>query len=253
MSFTTGTEAYGRHVGRYGAALAAAFCDAAGVRAGDSALDVGCGPGALLAELASRLGPDRAAGIDSSPPFVEACRLAVPGADVRRGAAEELPFPDSSFDLALSQLVVNFMNDAKRGVSELRRVSRRTVASCVWDYAGEMTMLRVFWDAARELDPDAPDEGAVMQYCTPGELAELWEHAGLRGVTTGELVVHADYESFDDFWSPLTSGLGPSGTYCVSLDADQREALRDGCFRRLDSPPGPFRLGARAWFVCGEV
>jgi SAM-dependent methyltransferase len=253
VSFTTGTEAYGRHVGRYGAALAAAFCDAAGVRAGDCALDVGCGPGALLAELAARLGTGRVTAVDPSPPFVEACRLAVPGADVRHGVAEELPFRDSSFDLALSQLVVNFMSDAQRGVSELRRVSRRTVASCVWDYAGEMTMLRVFWDAAREVDPDAPDEGAVMGYCTPGELAELWEHAGLRNVTTEALVVHAEYENFDDYWSPLTSGLGPSGAYCVSLDADRRDALRDGCFRRLDSPAGGFRLDARAWFVRGEV
>src|SRR5262249_58857982 len=87
-----------------------------------------------------------------------------------------------SFDVALSQLVVNFMADARAGVAEMRRVARRTVTSCVWDYAREMMMLRAFWDAALELDPGAPDEGKTMRYCTPEELRSLWTDAGLRDV-----------------------------------------------------------------------
>jgi hypothetical protein len=152
----------------------------------------------------------------------------------------------------LSQLVVNFIADAPRGVTEMRRVARSSVAACVWDYAGDMTMLRAFWDAALEVDPAAPDEGA-MRYCTQRELADLWEQASLHDVTTGELVVHADYKDFDDYWSPFLSGLGPSGAYCVSLDDDTRAAFREACHRRLGSPQGPFRLGARAWFVRGEL
>ena len=252
MSFTTGTDAYARHVGRYGASLAHALCDLAEVSAGNSALDVGCGPGVLLAELASRLGADRVAGVDPSEPFVEAASLAVPGADVRRAAAEELPFSDESFDVVLSQLVVNFMSDAPRGVAEMARVARRTVASCVWDYAGEMQMLRVFWDAALELHPDAPDEGKTMRWCTRGELAELWQAAGLIEVETGQIDVVAHYDDFDDYWLPLTSGIGPSGVYCASLDEMRREAFRQACFRRLGSPAGSFRLMARAWWVRGE-
>ena len=229
LSFTVGTDAYARHVGRYGAALSAAHADAAGVSAGDRALDVGCGPGALLAELARLLGADSVA------------------------AAEKLPFPAASFDVVLSQLVVNFLEDADAGVAEMRRVARRTVASCVWDYAGEMTMLRAFWDAALELDPDAPDEGRTMRYCTPDELAALWSRAGLRDVRTSPLVVEAEYADFDDYWSPFPSGIAPSGAYCASLDPDAREALRQACFRRLGSPAGRFALSARAWFVRGRV
>jgi SAM-dependent methyltransferase len=253
VNFTTGTEAYGRGVGRYSAALAEALCDAAGVADGDAALDVGCGPGGLVAELARRLGADRVAGVDPSAPFVATARLSVPGADIREAGAEDLPFGDSSFDVVLSQLVVNFVSDPRRAVAEMRRVGRRTVAACVWDYAGEMTMLRVFWDAALELDPEAPDEGVVMRYCSPAELAELWSAAALRDVVTGELVVQADYTDFDDYWWPFPAGIAPSGAYCASLDADQREALREACFRRLGSPAGPFRLSARAWFVRGEI
>jgi hypothetical protein len=191
-------------------------------------------------------------GVEPSQPFADMARLAVPGADVHVARAERLPFKDGSFDLAMSQLVVNFMADAETGVAEMRRVARRTVTSCTWDYAGEMTMLRTFWDAALELDPDAPDEGG-MRYCRPDELAALWEAAGLREVDTRPIVVEASYADFDDYWSPFPSGLGPSGAYCASLDADGRAALREACFRRLASPAGAFTLSARAWFVRGEV
>lgn len=253
MSFTTGTAAYARHVGRYGSALAAAMCEAAGVRTGHEALDVGCGQGALLVELARRLGVERVSGVEPSEAFLEECRRLLPAAEVHRGVAEELPFADERFDVVLSQLVVNFMRDAARGVAEMRRVARRTVASCVWDYAGEMQMLRAFWDAALELDPAAPDEGVTMHFCTAGELEALWAAAGLRDVSTGSLVVEADYADFDDYWVPFTEGIAPSGAYCVSLDDERRAVLREACRRRLGSPEGPFRLSARAWFVRGEV
>ena len=114
-------------------------------------------------------------------------------------------------------------------------------------------MLRVFWDAALELDPGAPDEGRTMRYSTPDELTSLWKAASLREVKTKPLVVEAAYADFNDYWSPFTSGLAPSGAYCASLGEDQRSALRDACFRRLGSPNGPFTLSARAWFVRGAA
>jgi SAM-dependent methyltransferase len=177
----------------------------------------------------------------------------VPGADVRLGHAEELPFADGAFDAVLSQLVVNFLADPVAGVSEMRRVGRGTVAACVWDYAAGMTMLRAFWDAARELDPDAPDEAETMRLASRDELEQLWAGAGLGDVTTGELVVEARYEDFDDWWSPFPEGIAPSGAYCASLDDERREALRLACFRRLGEPAGSFSLTARAWFVRGRI
>jgi SAM-dependent methyltransferase len=212
MSFERGTDLYARHVGRYTGALAEAFVDRLAVRDADRALDIGCGPGAVLAALARRLGPEKVAGIDRSEPFVEMAKERVRGADVRLGAAETLPFGDRSFDVVVSQLVLNFMSDARAGVREMRRVSRGTVASCVWDYAGEMHMLRIFWDAACELDPEAPDEGRTMRWCTPAELEELWTSTGLRDVEVDELVVAARYEDFADYWAPFPTGLAPSGS-----------------------------------------
>jgi SAM-dependent methyltransferase len=257
-TFRVGGDAYDRHVGRYGAALARGLIARAGVEPGQRALDVGCGPGALSRALADVLGEENVAAVDPSEPFVEACRARVPGADVRLGAAEALPFDDGRFDAALSQLVVNFMTDPEAGVREMGRVTRPggTVASVVWDYAGEMTLLRTFWDAACAVDPgraEALEEGRVMQHCREGELRDLWLAAGLRDVATGAIVVSAAYESFDDLWSPFATGLGPSGAYFASLDDSTQQALLTEWRLRLGSPAGPFSLTARAWYAAGAV
>jgi SAM-dependent methyltransferase len=255
VSFEADAAVYDRHVGRYTPQLSKALIAAAGVEPGDRVLDVGCGPGGLAHALARRVGAENVAAVDPSRAFVAACRARVPGADVREGSAEALPFGDESFDVVLSQLVVNFMRDADAGAVELRRAARAggVVASCVWDYAGGMTMLRAFWDGALDLDPDAPDEGRTMRNCSEDELAGLWRRAGLRDVDTGALVVEASYDDFDDYWAPFPTGLAPSGAYCASLGPERQEALRAAVRRRLGDPAGPFTLGARAWFVRGRA
>lgn len=244
---------YGRFVGRYAPQLSAALIEAAGVRSG-KVLDVGCGPGGLTRALADLVGEVNVAAIDPSHSFVEACRQRLPGADVREGAAESLPFDDDAFDAALSQLVVNFMRDADKGVGEMRRVTRPggVVASCVWDYAGGMTMLRAFWDGAREIDPEAPDE-STMRYASEAELGELWSRTGLTDVETGALVVEASYDDYDDYWQPFTAGIGPAGAFTASLDDERREALRQAVFHELGEPHGSFTLTARAWYARGAA
>jgi SAM-dependent methyltransferase len=255
-SFTSGTDLYHQHVGRYGAELAAKLLVASGVQPGQRALDVGCGPGPLTAALADVLGAEHVAAVDPSKPMVGACRARVPGADIRQSGAESLPFADHTFDVVLAQLVVNFMSDALTGVREMRRVAKPggTVAACVWDYAGEMTFLRRFWDAAVALDPVGAgpcDEGVCMRFCSETELQKLWQDAGLSTIETGALVVSGRWERFDELWAPLAAGLAPSGAYTASLDETRREALRVEFHRRLGAPSGAFELGARAWFVCG--
>jgi SAM-dependent methyltransferase len=254
--FQAPADVYDRFVGRYGSALAAELIRVAGVERGQRALDVGCGPGALTRALADVLGAEAVAAIEPSPPFVAACRARVPGAEVREGAAEELPWGDDTFDAVLSQLVVNFLADAERGVAEMRRVARpgAVVAACVWDYAEGMTLLRRFWDAALLVDPEGAasrDEGRVMRYCTPGELRGLW--AGFADVAGGSVVVSASYDSFDTLWEPLEHGVGPAGAYAASLDEERRGALRDALRRLLGSPSDAFALTARAWYVTGRV
>jgi SAM-dependent methyltransferase len=257
-SFRASADAYDRFVGRYGAPLATALIAFARVEPGMRALDVGCGPGALTGALAERLGEASVCAADPSEPFAEACRTRLPGVDVVVATAETLPSADTTFDATLSQLVVNFMRDPEAGVREMARVTRPggVVAACVWDYAGEMTLLRAFWDAAREVEREraaAADEGVIMRWCAEGELAELWRDAGLQAVRFDQLVVRAGYADFEDLWSPLPTGVAPAGAFCKSLDDERRAALHDAYRSRLGAGEGPFELTARAWAVAGTV
>lgn len=255
--FETAAEAYDRYIGRYSPELARALIGAAGARPGHSAVDVGCGPGALTRELAELLGADQVAAADPSSSFAQACAERLPGVRVEVAGAEGLPFEDSAFDFAFAQLVVNFMADPAAGVGEMRRVTRPggTVAAAVWDYAGEMVLLRRFWDAAAALDPAAAelDEGRSMRFCTPEELGELWAFAGLEDVDVVPAVVSASYTGFEDLWAPLESGVGPAGAYVASLPAEPRAALQDELRRRLVVGEEPFSLSARAWIATGQA
>ena len=255
-TFRTPAEAYDRHIGRYSGELARGLISAAGVEPGHRAVDVGCGPGGLTAELAAVLGAERVSAADPSEPYAAACRARVPGARVEVAPAEALPFEDGAFDHALAQLVVNFMSDASAGVREMARVTRAggLVSAAVWDYAGEMTLLRRFWDAAVALDPAAAerDEGR-MPFCAPGTLGDLWSGAGLAGVAVAPAVVSAGYDGFADLWRGLEAGVGPAGAYVAALPSEARAGLAAELRRRLGAGDAPFRLTARAWIATGRV
>jgi SAM-dependent methyltransferase len=102
VSFEVGADVYGRLMNRYSEPLAVAFTDVAGIRWGQRALDVGCGPGALTAELVGRLGSEAVCAVDPSRSFVAAARERLPGVDIRLSGAERIPFPDGAFGAALA-------------------------------------------------------------------------------------------------------------------------------------------------------
>ena len=255
VEFTAPADHYDRFMGRYVPKLAVALADAAGVTGGMRALDVGCGPGGLTHELAVRLGEDHVAAIDPSPQFAAANRERHPGADVRDGAAEDLPFADDTFDVALSSLVIAFMSDADAGAREMARVTRPggVVAQCMWDLpGGGMTMLSTFWRAVRTVDPGTQGEQVRVGF-REGEIAEVLERAGLEDIQRGSLDTSAHYDDFDDFWMPFTYAVGPSGQQLLTHSPEQQDAIRDECRRLLGEPDGPFDLAARAWYARGVV
>jgi len=252
MTFDVPADAYARFMGRFSGPLAVQFADLAQVRAGQRALDVGCGPGALTSQLVKRLGAAAVSAVDPSVPFVAAIRSRFPEVDVRSGAAEQLPFTDDTFDVTLAQLVVHFMTDPVSGLSEMGRVTRPdgVVAACVWDSAGDGGPLDSFWRAVRDIDPDARDE-SQLSGAREGQLAQLCEAAGLRDIEPTSLTVTVWFPTFADWWEPFTLGVGPAGAHVAQLDEVQREVLRSRCEQLL--PPAPFEIAASAWCVLARA
>jgi SAM-dependent methyltransferase len=252
MTFAVPAESYDRFMGRYSRVLAPLFAEFAGVTTGQGVLDVGCGPGALSGELVGRVGAGNVSAADPSEPFVAAIAERYEGVRVERASAEQLPFADDAFDVALAQLVVHFMADPVAGLREMARVTRPggVVAACVWDHAGGQTPIGVFWAAARELDPAVEDESHLAG-AREGHLVELFGAAGLRDVEGSLLAFDLEHPSFDDWWEPLTLGVGPAGAYAAGLDADRRAALRARCSELLG--PEPLTVTAQAWSARGTA
>jgi SAM-dependent methyltransferase len=250
MGFEVPAEAYDRFIGRYSTQLAPQLADLGGIRVGQRVVDVGCGPGALTAELVERVGVGAVCAVDPSESFVAAARGRHPGVDVRRAAAEKLPFDDAVFDAALAQLVVHFMTDPVAGLREMKRVTSPggVVAACVWDHAGGRTPLAEFWQAARELDPEVRDE-SDWAGAREGHLGELFVQADLGSVHETTLEASVQFASFEEWWEPFTLGIGPAGAYAQTLDEPSLERLRDRC-RQLFPPP-PFTLTTTAWAARG--
>jgi SAM-dependent methyltransferase len=250
MSFDVPADAYDRFMGRYSRLLSPQLADFARVQSGQRVLDVGCGPGALTAELVARVGATAVAAVDPSESFVAAARERNPGADVRQASANELPFPARTFDATLAQLVVHLMADPIGGLAEMVRVTRHdgVVAACVWDHGGDRGPLSLFWGEARRLDPDVDDESRLPGV-RDGHLAELFQTAGLREVEASVLWISLEHATFDAWWGPFTKGVGPAGSYLASLSAERQVELREAC--RAGMSTAPFVVTARAWAARG--
>jgi SAM-dependent methyltransferase len=250
MSFVVAADAYDRFMGRYSTRLAPLFADFGRVSGGQRVIDVGCGPGALTEELVRRVGASAVTAVDPSAPFVSAIEERLPDVDVRLAPAEELPFDDSSFDVALAQLVVQFMQDPVAGLREMARVTRDggVVAASVWDHGGGHGPLSVLWDVVREVDPGARDESGVVG-THEGDLTGLFEQAGLREIEETALTVSVEHPTFEEWWEPYMLGVGPAGAYVAGLDPEQQDDLREHCRAHLPEPP--FVIEASAWSARG--
>jgi len=253
-------DAYEPYVGRWSRLIAQKFVSWLGVPRGRRWLDVGCGTGALSQIILDHGAPDRVSGLDPSEGFVAYAqhRTANELVDFRVGDAQALPVSDAEFDATVSGLVLNFIPNQPKAVAEMKRVTRGggIVGAYVWDYAGEMQMMRRFWDAAVALDEVAAelDEGARFPVCHPEPLSDLFRDAGLREVATRALDTPIVFKDFDDYWTPFLGGQAPAPGYCMSLSEDRRAALRDRIRASLPTADdGSIHLIARAWAVRGTV
>jgi SAM-dependent methyltransferase len=256
----TSGDAYEAYVGRWSRRVADEFLQWIAAPADRGWLDVGCGTGELTRVILDRCRPTSVTGVDPSPSFLALAleRNTDRRAEFREADAQALPFEGAQFDASVSGLVLNFVREPERGVSEMARVTRRggTVAAYVWDYAAKMEMIRYFFDAAITLDPAAADvdEGSRFPICSPKGLAALFTSAGLSGVATRAIDVPTHFRDFDDYWTPFLAGTGVAPAYAMSLSDPERAALRECLKASLPvQPDGSIRLIARAWAVKGTT
>lgn len=252
-------DSYERFMGRWSRAIAPRFLDWLAVAPQASWLDVGCGTGALSAAIRSAAAPAAVTGIDPSPAFADTARAALgDGADVHVGDAQSLPFADDRFDATVSGLVLNFVPQPLAALQEMRRVTRPggVVGVYVWDYAGGMELLRVFWKAAGALDPKARslDEGTRFPLCEPRRLGRALDLGGLVTVSTTALELEMTFASFDDYWQPFLGGQGPAPTYVATLSGPDRDRLAERIEQQLPvAVDGSITLTARAWAARGTA
>ncbi|MDP3548251.1 MAG: methyltransferase domain-containing protein [Phreatobacter sp.] len=255
-----GGDAYERYMGRWSRKVAPLFTEWVNISRGVDWLDIGCGTGVLTSVVLGTCAPSRVTGIDSAANLLDVAEIQVGNDRVsfKQGDAQEIPEADDSFDVVVSGLVLNFVPDQDAMIQEMVRVAKPggTVALYVWDYAGHMQLMRHFFDVATMLDPRARefDDGVKAPVCRPGPLTEMLVRAGLTDVQVQAIDIPTAFANFDDYWTPFLGGTGSAPKYCVSLDEDARQHLREGLRRRLPTgPDGEILLAARAWAAKGRV
>lgn len=250
---------YERYVGRWSRRIAPRFLSWLSIPDGRRWLDVGCGTGALCAAIVDCCSPSSVTGVEPSEGFLGTARENLGGrAALYQGSATAIPLGDGAVDVVVSGLVLNFVPEPRAALGEMTRVTGQggTIAAYVWDYAGKMELMRYFWDAAVELDPDAArmDEGVRFPLCRPEALEGLFAGAGLQGVQVTPIDVPTPFATFEDYWQPFLGGQGPAPAYAMSLDDAARARLRDRIRERIPSgADGTISLTARAWAIRGTA
>ena len=250
-------DSYDLYMGRWSRQVAPKFLDWFGAPTGVDWMEVGCGTGALSAAILTRCNPKSIVAIDPSEGFVAKAKQNVPDARVQFsvGDAQALSEHSASKDAIAAALVLNFVPDKAKALSEMKRVGRpgARIGFYVWDYPNRgVQFMRAFWDAAIALDPKAADlsEDKRFPFCTEAGLTDLAASAGLSAIACTAIDVPTVFKDFDDLWRPFTLGAGPAPGYCASLDPAARERLKDKLQASLQrAADGSIPLSARAWAV----
>ena len=256
--WTSGAH-YERWMGRWSRLLAQEFLKWLDVPAGLRWIDVCCGSGMLTEAIVERNAPASIVAVDASAEQIGFARQhrAHPKVIFETADAMALPFPDASFDVAVSGLGLNFIPSPARALEEFHRVTRPggTIAVYVWDYAHGARFLREFWDAAIAIDGEAStfDQARRFPICTQEGLRSLFEQAKLEDLSLHALDVATRFTSFNDYWEPFLIGQGSAPNYLVTRDQPMQTAIRERLRAVLTTnAQGAIELPARAWAIRGR-
>ena len=254
----TDGEAYEAYVGRWSRRTAIEFLDWLGVRRGAAWLDAGCGTGALTQAILDRCEPKHIDASDLSKGFLDVAIHSIHDGRVTFALADasDLPNASDAYDVVVCGLIINAVPDQPKALSEFVRCAKpgATVGLYVWDFDGEMQLLRYFWESANALDPPRDDDEDLSGFaiCNPDRLGEAFRDAGLQDVEVRAIDTPTKFKDFDDYWSPFLRGGAPAQQHVAALSDERRAQLRDHIKARLPiAPDGSIPLIARAWAAKG--
>lgn len=251
--------AYEAYIGRWSRVVAREFTAWLAVPTGATWCDVACGTGALTAIALESYAPARVDASDSDADRIAFARRTMPDSRAHfvAGDGAALAATDDTYDCVVNGLGFPAIRDTARALAEFRRVVKPggTVAAYVWDFDGQMQMLRYFWNAANAFEPEAEDEDDSERFaiCHPERLGAAWHDAGFSDVAVRAIDASAHFASFDDFWNPFLRGEAPAQTHVRSLDDARRNELRERLRATLPiERDGSIDLVARAWAAKGR-
>ena len=219
-------------------------------------LDVGCGTGALTFEIANNFNPAHILGIDPSPEYLPN-NSNHDNIEFKVGNSSQIPVKGEIYDYIVSGLALNFMDDKTASIGEMKRVLKHNgcLALYVWDYSEQMEFLRVFWDAAGEIKPEAKklDEGVQFPVCKKPALIKLFTECQLKEIKITELIIDTKFTNIESYWKPFLGGQGPAGSFLISLDEPERKLVKYKIMKHLGiSKNEPITLKARAYAIQGK-
>jgi SAM-dependent methyltransferase len=254
--------AYERFIGRWSRRVADRIAESVPFEGDGPLLDAGCGTGSLAGALLARHPGRRIVGIDVAEPYLDFARARrdLAGVEFLKGDAQDIPFPDDSFDGAGALIALNFMSDPLKAAREMARVVRPggTLVAAAWDFRGGLVYQRLLWDTAAAIDPGAAktrDKIFSNPLALPDGMSDLWRAAGLQDVERQSVTVRMDFANWDDYWQPLLGGQGPVGGYVTALEPELRERVSAAVRAAFLSGDvdGPRSLTATSWVVTGRV
>jgi SAM-dependent methyltransferase len=250
-------KAYERFMGRWSRLAGDQFLDWLALPKDLRWLDVGCGNGAFTEALIADGAPAEVMGIDPSEGQLAYARTR-PGAksaQFRVAGAQDLPFADNSFDVAVMALVIAFVPDPLKAVSEMARVVRPggCVATYMWDIPGGGLPLEPIHAAMKSLgvaQPTPPGFDASRE----DRMLAVWRQAGLQSIESRVFRIRVAYSSFDDFWDSNSVPIGPAGQAILKLSPGAREQLKAQLRKDLkQASDGSISYEAFANAVKGQV
>lgn len=245
-AFFASAAAYDQFMGRYARPLAQEFVKTIPLQPGDHVLDIGCGPGALTAELVSAVGADHVSVIDPSPPFLTYCASTYPGITAEVAQAERIPFANDSFDAIFSQLVIHFIRDLAQAGREIVRVLKPggAVSVCTWNIP-RMEMLGLLPRAAEAAGIHV-ETNRVEEFNEPGSVARFLESIGLQQVEESMITVASAYTDFDELWGSYLLTIGPMGPWMSAQPLEVHAAIKRAMRALLNDPAGSVTLHGEA-------